>query len=135
MNLEGKPLLFGSKDTMTMCQGRESLSMARFTGFTLMPGEYGLEMSPGGSGLLTMYIDSREPSPIEHQYFHLLEMVNAGTFTADSYQEEAMSWSFGVNCLPARIKPWLQCRAELSCLCPPLPLVKVMCPCSTSRMI
>ncbi|HXK97377.1 MAG: M50 family metallopeptidase [Limnochordia bacterium] len=94
VNLEGKPLLFGSKDTMTMYQGRESLSMARFTGFTLMPGEYGLEMSPGGSGLLTMYIDSREPSPIEHQYFHLLEMVNAGTFTADSYQEEGYELVF-----------------------------------------
>ena len=94
VNLEGKPLLASNEDTMVMYRGSENLRLARFTGFTLLPGEYGLEISPGSRGSLTMYIDSREPNPADQQYLQLLELVHQGTFTAESYQEEGYELIF-----------------------------------------
>jgi len=88
VNLGGEPFPFSGSDTVVMYQGYSPLSQAQFTGFTLMPGEYALEASSGSSGLLTMYINSREPSEGDREYLRLLGMIRDATFTAQSYASE-----------------------------------------------
>ncbi|HBN96463.1 MAG TPA: hypothetical protein DDZ66_09180, partial [Firmicutes bacterium] len=88
VNVGGEPFVFNNQDSIVMYQGRGSLSLAYFAGFTLLEGDYALEVSPGGLGSLTMYIDSKKPDAADQQYFELLTKVNDGSFTAGTYSEE-----------------------------------------------
>lgn len=88
LNLKGEPFIFNNQDSIVIYQGSESLPLAYFAGFILLPGNYALEVSPGGLGSLTMYIDSREPTELDLQYMGLLKEVNEGTFSAHSFQKE-----------------------------------------------
>ena len=88
LNLDGEPFVFNNKDSVVMYEGRRTQPLAYFTGFTLLEGNYALEVSPGSTGSLTMYVDSREPSPANMEYLELLSAVNTGSFTAQSYHEE-----------------------------------------------
>lgn len=88
VNLAGERFAFNNQDSIVMYQGSGSLSLAYFAGFTLLEGDYALEVSPGGLGSLTMYIDSKKPDAADQQYFELLTKVNDGSFTAGTYSEE-----------------------------------------------
>ncbi len=88
INLGGEPFVFNNQGFTVMYQGSGTLNLARFAGFTLLAGDYALEVSPGGLGSLTVYIDSRKPSAADEQYVELLTKVNDGSFRAHSYQEE-----------------------------------------------
>ena len=88
VNLAGEPFVFNNQDSIVMYQGSGNLNLAYFAGFTLLAGDYALEVSPGGLGSLTMYIDSKKPDAADQQYLELLTKVNDGSFTAHSYQEE-----------------------------------------------
>ncbi len=88
VNLGGEPFVFNNQDSVVMYQGRGNLRHAYFTGFTLLEGDYALEVSPGGLGSLTMYIDSKKPDAADQQYLELLTKLNDGTFTALGYQEK-----------------------------------------------
>lgn len=87
VNLAGESFVFNDQDSVVMYQGSGSLSLAYFSGFSLLEGDYALEVSPGGLGSLTMYIDSKKPDVADQQYLELLTKVNDGSFTAQSYQE------------------------------------------------
>ena len=87
-NLDGEPFVFSNQDYVVMYQGSGQLTQAYFAGFTLLEGNYALEVSPGGFGSLTMYIDSREPDAMDLQYLQLLAEIDQGSFTSDSYNEE-----------------------------------------------
>lgn len=49
-----------------------------------------------------MYIDHRTPDAFAHQYIELLEAINAGTFTADSYQEAGYQLIYEGDIPPGR---------------------------------
>lgn len=87
-NLDGELFVFNNQDSVVMYQGSGQLTQAYFAGFTLLEGNYALEVSPGGFGSLTMYIDSREPDAMDLQYLQLLAEIDQGSFTSDSYNEE-----------------------------------------------
>lgn len=88
VNLGGELLPFNNQDSIVMFQGSGKVPQAYFTGFTLLEGSYALEASPGSSGTLRMYIDTKEPDEVDLYYLELVSRVNDGTFTAESYQEE-----------------------------------------------
>ena len=88
VDLQGKPFAFSGSDSMVMFQGTRTQPLGYFTGFTLREGNYALEVSPGSAGSLTVYIDSGAAEPEDLWFLQLLEELSAGTFTAQSYQEE-----------------------------------------------
>ena len=82
-----EPFVFSGQNSITMFKG-SSAPKGQFTGFTLLEGDYALEVSPGSAGTLTVYIDSREPSPVDLHYHQILTELNNGTFSAQTYGEE-----------------------------------------------
>jgi hypothetical protein len=82
-----EPFVFSGQNSITMFKG-SSAPKGQFTGFTLLEGDYALEVSPGSAGTLTVYIDSREPSPVDLHYHQILTELNNGTFSAQTYVEE-----------------------------------------------
>jgi hypothetical protein len=86
-NLDGIPLPFNNETSIVMYQGGEDVQQAYFTGFLLSEGNYAVEMITAGQGSIKMQIGTEEPGPAQLQYHALLERINAGTFTAESYHE------------------------------------------------
>jgi hypothetical protein len=85
-NLEGASFVYNNQPSMIMYQGSENVQQAYFTGFTLLEGNYALELLTSGQGTLKMQIGTTQPDVLHMQDLDLLAQINAGTFTAQSYQ-------------------------------------------------
>ena len=94
VNLQGEPFAHSGQSSLILFQGTRSPSLSYFMGFTLLEGEYALEISPASRGSLQVYIDSRPADPVALGYLELIQAVSAGTFTAESYQEEGYELVF-----------------------------------------
>lgn len=95
-------LPFNNQESIVMYHGNENIQQAYFTGFTLLEGDYTLELLTAGNGSLTMYITTRVPSAIDQQYLNLLTAINEGTFTGESYQEEGYQLVYEGELLEAK---------------------------------
>ena len=79
-----EPFVFSGQNSITMF--KEAAPKGQFTGFTLLEGDYALEVSPGSAGTLTVYIDSREPSPVDLHYHQILTELTTGLFSSNLWR-------------------------------------------------
>ena len=84
-----KGIVFTGKDYMVLCEDVSSVSFAQYTGYALYPGNYRLEVkTTDKAGNIEMYISSKDITPDHLEFLTLLDALNQGTFTAESYQAE-----------------------------------------------
>lgn len=89
VNMSGTGFLYRDGNVFIIYEGSDILVNARFSGFMLQPGEYQIELiTSDRQGDLQLGITKREPVAREFAYAEVLDAIQRGTFTGETYQED-----------------------------------------------
>jgi len=86
-NPEG--LVFTGRDYIVLSEGATNLSFAQFMGYALNPGSYRLEVKTADKdGRIELYVSSRDITAEYQGFLDILDALNQGSFTVETYQAE-----------------------------------------------